>query len=146
MAFETKQSLRFYYVDDPNQNPARATNPLLAFPNPKHVADIAIHHNEYCEHIGILPYKTYGVIVEIDGKSVAVSVSLGNDPNVKSFTDRLRNAAAKATAEYINGFRDAVEGGWEPYEIKKMDMSYVVAINDATRYKFGSALMASRVA
>ena len=146
MAFETKQSLRFYYVDDPNQNPARATNPLLAFRVPKPVAEIAIQHEDYCDHIERVPYKTYGVIVEQNGKSVAVHVTLGENPNVKSFTDRLRNAAAKATAECINGFLDAVEGGWEPYEIRKMDMSYVVAINDTTRYRFGSALMAARVA
>ena len=147
MAIESKASKRYYYVIDPNENPARSNHPLYAFSNPKHVADIAIAHLKFVELRETIPYKTYGVIVEIGGKSIAVPVVLDHDATKESFILNLRHSAAKATAEYINANdRFSVTDGYEPSEIEKMDISYIVMSNATTRYKFGSAIMAARVA
>ena len=147
MALENKETKRYYYVIDPNENPARSTHPLYAFSNPKHVADIAIAHLKFVELQETIPYKTYGVIVESSGKSIAVPVILGHKPTKESFILDLKHAAAKATAEYIiTNDRFSVTDGYEPAEIEKMDMGYIVGIDTTTRYKFGSAIMAARVA
>ena len=147
MAIENKASKRYYYVIDPNENPARSTHPLYAFSNPKHVADIAIAHLKFVELQETIPYKTYGVIVESSEKSIAVPVEFFDHQNKEIFINRLRQAAAKATAEYIiTNDRFSVTDGYEPSEIEKMDMGYIVGIGTTTRYKFGSATMAARVA